>query len=331
MPFALLFAFAASIGIHLAALFGPDIDLAPEPEPLPIVAEIRPLPKPLPPARAAVTAKKKPAKPSPVAGKASRAKSESVAGATPVLGVPEESTAPVPEAPEPAEAAPPAADDVAAVPASEPEPRLPPHGMIRYRVDRGDDNFEIGFSRHEWEIEEGRYRLRSLAETTGLVWLFKSISIEMESVGRMDADGLRPETFTVRQDGRETRQKAVFDWDNMLVSVAEKPAQPLARGAQDLLSFNYQLGFLAHPETGGTLPIATGKKYAVYRLDVLGDEEIEVPAGNLRTLHLRAPGDNATDIWLAYDYRLLPVKIRYTDKKGDTYVQVAAEIRLDQE
>ena len=83
--------------------------------------------------------------------------------------------------------------------------------------------------------------------------------------------------------------------------------------------------------TGSALPIATGKKYGVYRLEVLGDEEIELPAGVLRTLHLRAPGVNTTELWLAYDYLLLPVKIRHVDSKGDSLVQVATHIRLSPE
>ena len=62
-----------------------------------------------------------------------------------------------------------------------------------------------------------------------------------------------------------------------------------------------------------------------------GDEEIVVPAGTLRTLHLRAPGVNTTELWLAYDYLLLPVKIRHVDNKGNSLVQVATEIQLSQE
>ena len=64
---------------------------------------------------------------------------------------------------------------------------------------------------------------------------------------------------------------------------------------------------------------------------MLGDEEIEVPAGVLRTLHLRAPGVNTTELWLAYDYLMLPVKIRHVDRKGDSLVQVAIKIEVSPE
>ena len=50
----------------------------------------------------------------------------------------------------------------------------------------------------------------------------------------------------------------------------------------------------------------------------------------MRTLHLRAPGVNTTELWLAYDYLLLPVKIRHVDNKGGILVQVATEINFGQ-
>jgi hypothetical protein len=61
-------------------------------------------------------------------------------------------------------------------------------------------------------------------------------------------------------------------------------------------------------------------------VDSLGEEEIETPAGRFRTLHLRAMTDNVTEVWIALDHDRLPVKIRFTDKKGDSFEQVATEL-----
>ncbi len=358
MPIALLVALATSLGLHVALLFGPDVEVATEPETVIIAAELRPLPAPQP-LLAEELRQRDPERPA----KPPRKKRVAAKAAAPVVAPPQaesrsadevaalpEVVAPAPDVAEgldeAASAAAPAASAEAlaetdtgaasapaAEPASEPaaEPRLPPHGRITYRVDRGDSNFEIGFSRQEWEIVDNRYHLRSVVETTGLVWLFKPYRFEMESRGEVTASGLRPDAFAIRRNGRETNEKAVFDWNAMKVRVGNQPEQALAKGAQDLLSFNYDLGFLAQGEFRGTLPIATGKKYGIYRLEIVGDEDIEVPAGVLRTLHLRAPGANTTELWLAYDYLLLPVKIRHVDNKGDSLVQVATEIRLGDE
>ena len=327
MPFALILALAASLGIHAAALFGPDIDLVLNAEPPPLIAELRPLPKALatssrdepkaivkqPPRKKAspavpvaqpVTAREEPAPMAEVPGNAPEVFEESTGEEAPPSG----HAQPVPVA-----------------------PRLPARGQIRYRVDRGDTQFEIGRAESDWEISEGQYTLRLRTETTGLVWLFKPYLIEMESRGHLTAEGLQPTTFRITRNGVAGRETAEFDWDHKQVRVAGGASQPLAEGAQDLLSFNFHLGFMPESRVARWLPIATGKKYGLYRLDVVGDEVISVPAGEMRTLHLRAPGVNTTELWLAYDYLLLPVKIRHEDGKGNSLVQVATGIRLGAE
>ena len=329
MPFVLILAFAASLGIHAAALFGPDIELTNEPEMPLLVAELRPMPKTLAePIREDAKPPRKPAKKK-----------------TPLVRneIKTETTAPVIPVPDAASMMP--AEHVAepnagAIVPDEPlstvespvspvvPPRLPERGQIRYRVDRGDANFEIGRALSEWEIVDGAYVLRLHTETTGLVWLFKPYRVDMESRGRLTAEGLQPERFSILRNGAETREKAEFDWAQMQVQVGNGASQPVSPGAQDLLSFNFHLGFMPESRVARTLPIATGKKYGVYRLEVVGDETITTPAGEMRTLHLRAPGVNTTELWLAYDYLLLPVKIRHEDGKGNSLVQMATEIRL---
>lgn len=322
MPFFLLIALAASLGIHAALLFGPEIELSAEAESTPLMAELKPTSKPPPQVETAT----RPDPQKPAKSRMPRRKEGSVASTTQGLSVPDTSLLALPQTgPEPA-----------VTPSPEPElttveARLPAHGMIRYRVDRGDSNFEIGVAQQEWSIVDGHYHLTSVVETTGLIWLFKAIRIEMESRGLITVAGLQPETFAIRRNGQEPRETATFDWKNMSVRIADRSEQPLDYGAQDLLSFNYQLGYLPHPEAGGSLSIATGRKYGVYHLEVLGDEVIELPAGIMRTLHLRAPGTNTTELWLAYDYLLLPVKIRHVDAKGDSFVQVATKIQVGDE
>jgi len=342
MPFALIIAIAASLGIHAAALFGPDLDLSTEPESPPLMAVLRPVPKPPLPPLPHVEPVRPPENPTPIKPKTPRRKADTMArteSATPVLSVPEESseggarTIPWP-APEPELANQSGLEPDIPVPeplAVPTVPRLPSHGVIHYRVDRGDSNFQIGVSRNEWEIIDGRYRLRSVVETTGLVWLFKAYRIEMESQGLITAEGLRPDSFALSRNGQTAKEKAFFDWETMRVKIGNLPDQGLTHGTQDLLSFNYQLGYLPNLVAGGDLSIATGRKYGVYHLEVLGDELITLPAGEIRTLHLRAPGENTTELWLAYDYLLLPVKIRHVDNKGGSIVQVATTIQLSPE
>ena len=60
-------------------------------------------------------------------------------------------------------------------------------------------------------------------------------------------------------------------------SVSDDNDYSLDAGAQDLLSLYYQVGFLdIAPGESVSMPIATGKKYQVFRLENLGDETLTI-------------------------------------------------------
>lgn len=332
MPVALLAALMASLGLHAVALFGTHIELATEVEPIPVLAELRPIERPPP---VPVTVASAPAQSGKKGAPGKGRPKEARATPAPVTaeserGAPEPLGSPVGLASEHELAGGSSPEPVATESEQAPAHQIPERGIVNYRVERGDQGFEIGFARHSWHIAEGRYRIQSLLETTGLAWLVKSVRIEMESRGQMTANGLRPDEFNVRRNG-SLRERAAFDWQAMTVRVGDRSPVPVQPGAQDLLSFNYQLGYLPALPQGETLALATGKKYGLYRLEVIGEETLELPVGTMRTLHLRAPGVNTTELWLAYDYLMLPVKIRHLDSQGDSLVQVATEIQMSPE
>ena len=324
MPLAFVIALAASLGIHAAALFGPDVELfGGTDDPPPLRAELQPSPPP--PATPAVESKPlakprpKTTKPAPLATARPVPKAETIAPAA--------ETKPAEIAPE----SPSTAQDgpSSAAKANEPaKPLLPSKGTIRFAIYYGTQGFQIGRAEHRWEFtEDGRYRLRGMTETSGLVALIKPLVFENESSGRLVAGGLQPETYRTRKNGKDANENADFDWATTEVRLSRSgTVQPISTGAQDILSLNYHLAYLRQPEAGLGVGVVTGKKYDRFELDSLGEEEIDIPAGHFRTLHLRALGDTVTEIWIALDRHRLPVKIRYTDKKGDIFEQVATEI-----
>jgi hypothetical protein len=319
MPLALIIALAASLGIHAAALFGTDVEIfGGADEPVPLLAELQPPPPP--PAAAKAVEQKPVVKPRP---KATRPAPLATAKPSPVV----ETVAPAPES-KPAEIAPNLPSTVATKVAEPAKPLLPAKGRMRFVIFYGTQGFQIGRAEHSWEFtEDGRYRLTGMTETSGLVALFKPLVFENESSGKLVAGGLQPQTYRTRKNGKDANENADFDWSTTEVRLSRSGAvQPVSPGAQDILSLNYQLAYLRHPEDGATVGVVTGKKYDRFALDSLGEEEIDIPAGHFRTLHLRALGDTVTEIWIALDRHRLPVKIRYTDKKGDIFEQVATEI-----
>lgn len=315
MPIALLVALVGSLAIHGAALFGTDLELfGGGSEPAPLHAEIQ-APPPVPSPEAARPARKPAARPVPP-GPLATAKPAPMtvpAPAEPMQeAIPEATTASPPVVPEPA------------------RPVLPASGVIRFAIYKTSLGFQVGRAEHRWEFtEDGRYRLSGVTETSGLAALLRPARLEQESSGRLVAGGLQPERFRSQKNGKDANENADFDWASREVRLSRDGSQrSIAPGTQDILSLNYQLAYLGRLAEGSSLGVVTGKKYERYELDSLGEEEIEVPAGRFRTLHLRAMTDNVTEIWIALDRARLPVKIRFTDKKGESFEQVATELGM---
>ena len=321
MPVVLVLALLGSLAIHGAALFGTDVELfggGPEPV-VTLQAELQPPPTP-PAETAPPISKKAPAKP---------AKRPTLANARPAPTAP---PAPVePEAAaEIAPETPSTAEPIAITPPEPARPVLPAEGLIRFAIFKGSLGLQVGRAEHRWAFAaDGNYRLRGTTETSGLAALIKPMRLEIESRGRLVAGGLQPDSLRSVKNGKATNENADFDWSTAEVRLSrDGSVRPIARGTQDILSLNYQLAYLKKPEEGSSIGVVTGKKYERYELDSLGEEEIDLPAGRFRTLHLRAQTDNTTEIWIALDHHRLPVKIRFTDKKGESFEQVATELGL---
>ncbi|GBG03842.1 hypothetical protein AZSI13_31690 [Azospira sp. I13] len=211
-------------------------------------------------------------------------------------------------------------------------PALPPRGRIRFAVFKGDQNFEVGQSIHEWQVVDGAYQLTGVTETTGLAALFKPVRVSYESRGQLLAAGLVPEHFVSRKNGNETGDRAEFDWPGGSIALGkEGRRQNLPAGAQDFISFYYQFGLLPALGNSVELTVATGRKLETLRFMRVGEENLALAFGTVPTLHYRAAGESTTEVWLATERSLLPVKIRHIDKKGEVFDQVATELRADGE
>ncbi len=216
------------------------------------------------------------------------------------------------------------------------ETSWPRQGRIRFSVSRGEGErgMQIGQSSHSWQHDGRHYLLRTVSETTGLVALFRPATIVQTSEGELTADGLVPREFRVERDGR-TAERARFDWESGKVMLASGRGKlreaPLAPGAQDLLSQIYQIG-LAGIAARIEMMIATGKNYGRYAYEAVGDEMLATPFGALRAWHVKTPalpGEQAMELWLASDYRNLPLRILYHDRKGEVYDQNVVDFEVD--
>lgn len=207
---------------------------------------------------------------------------------------------------------------------------LPGSGRLRFDVLKGEQGFIVGRAEHDWRIDGDRYTLTSTMETTGIVALFADVQLGQLSVGRIDAEGLHPDAF---QDNRKDgRYRSVFDWERGALTLSNGKVMPLEPGAQDLLSMFYQFALYPLDTPKLALMVTTGRKFERYVFRIERDVELWLNRATddapIRTYHLSYRGREAegVDVWLARDKARLPVKIRYTDRKGGVTEMVAQEV-----
>lgn len=224
----------------------------------------------------------------------------------------------------------PTADAATAEDAGASLPNLPRTATIQFSLILG--NIQVGQAVETWRHDGHSYSLQIVMETTGAARLFKALTITQTSDGSVGMQGLRPERYRYEQTGRTTSD-TVFDWDQMKVLMEQGDKRrefPLQYGAQDILSLAYQVG-LFHDFRPSQIGVATGKNFNQYALAWIGEEQVRTAAGEVRAILVRTTQDDgqATDVWIAPGLHNLPVRIRYTDRKGTATELIASAIEAD--
>lgn len=315
----LLWALGISLALHLALLLGTRIELPGPPAENPLTVKLESLPQLAP--------KSAPAKPRPV---------KTPPAAPPGAPPPEEAqtpAAPSEAATEPAPMVSDASNEAPPNPSPGPLTLLPQRIAIAYTLYKGEQKLNVGRMSHTWQMEGAHYTLTSIAEATGLFSLFVRGTLIQVSRGELTPEGLKPSEFWIQrgQSGNRT-ESASFDWTSQILRFGranEQKTQALNPGTQDVLSVLYQLALTA-PHAGTLdLAVTNGRKFDRYVYRVVGEEMLETPLGTLKTQHLTKASDgggDGLDVWLAADYHYLPVRVRITDKQGDTAEQLATAI-----
>lgn len=187
----------------------------------------------------------------------------------------------------------------------------------------------------EWRFDENRRYSAALVTMAGATQVR-----ELKSTGHVGPFGLAPERYTERTAGRP-QWATNFDWDARRVSFSAKDnAHELREGVQDRLSFQFQLMALGqrlldrfHP--GATIVLAVGGRddIVAYRMHVVGHERVSTGAGDYDTVKLERRLDagsreSGIEIWLAPEAAWLPVKLRFSGRRGDVTESVLSAIAL---
>jgi len=320
-----------SLLLHVVLLGGLDLrlpDLPSAPSTMQVEMMPAPLPKPLPPA-----IKPKPKKAAPAAVPATPQ------DAMPAVEAPAETapstlaeagdavTTPVLEENEPQE-------EVTEAP---PEPIRPdPVNYVEmdYEVKRGGQPGAIGKAHVLFNMHDGnRYTLSSETEAQGLASLFVRGKLVQRSEGIVTEHGLQPQHFFYQYGSNDAKaQLAELDWDNHTIAMRSSKGlvtQALPAGTQDLLSFMYQYMY-QDPLAQMQIAVTNGKRLRTYSYSFDGEEQVQTRMGEVRAYHIsKSSGNEKTELWLAVDYRYLPIKIRITDEDGTVLEQIMTRLNTD--
>lgn len=241
----------------------------------------------------------------------------------------------MPIAPDPLPAEEPAAPDPVVVasaaptvfqsPEAPPLPSFPRKGRITYSLTIGPDHTTVGRTVQTWEFDGTQYTLGSQSESTGLIEMFRPHRYHYLSRGTVSDQGLRPERFvaSVKRGSRSEESLAVFNWNEGQVRLGRMPQQAtvaLPAGSQDIISFMYQLALVPPAPGRITLPFTRGRQLEITSFDVLPAETIDTPLGRLRAvpvIQTRESGRESLAVWLATEYRNLPIRIRFFNRDGE--------------
>lgn len=200
---------------------------------------------------------------------------------------------------------------------------------------RGVDGYKIGQTKVTFQIRADQtYLLLSESEAKGFASLFLSGTLTQRSEGFVSERGLQPQEFIYKYGKNDKLQRAVFDWDNRKLTLETNKdisGRRLPKDTQDLVSFMYQFMFVP-PLQEMQLNITNGKRLKAYGYSFIGEVELSTKMGSIRAMHLENindDGDEKNEIWLAVDYRYLPVKIRKTEKDGSVIEQVVTNINTE--
>lgn len=186
------------------------------------------------------------------------------------------------------------------------------------------------------------YTLSEEVKGKGMYAMVRSGSAKRSARGTIAGGpaGLRPAEFRDKR-GNAEENVARFDWAKNSIAQGQegksetRPMSPAAgEMLSDRLSFLWTFAFgsvdALRPGNEVRAQLTDGKGLSSFRYRVAGNETLQTPAGSLNTVKLvkqRDSGDErATEIWLAVDRQMVPVRILVVEKDGTRIDQIARRI-----
>lgn len=174
-------------------------------------------------------------------------------------------------------------------------------------------------------LSGGEYSYLSETNTTGLAALLYKDRIVEQSTWLLDNGKIKPIQYSYdRSGGKKIRKVTIaFNWNSGMISTSvngDAWHMPVRDNIMDKLL--YQIAIMHDLELGRKnidYTIADGGKIKTYHFDLLGEERLDTPLGEFKTLKLIRHKPNSKDkttLWCADTLNYLPVRVENIEKNG---------------
>lgn len=202
-------------------------------------------------------------------------------------------------------------------------PPFPVEIRAKYRTSVMGFDFNMN---REWHMEGRQY---SIVDTTALL----GIKFSAISDGTISEQGLQPNSFQILVNNGVNRF-AKFDRNTMMMTYG-KPSKPRTipfnKTVQDISTIGFHMA-LAYDDKPQDIQVTAGTGIYTIRMQLVAEEKIRLPVGIVRTLHIHGQslgGEAASaDVWLAPDYRNMPVKVKVSSE-GRTLDQSLSALSIE--
>ena len=209
---------------------------------------------------------------------------------------------------------------------------LPQSGAIAIDAYWGDFKEGSPIARGSIELsfpEPDRYQIRLVTKALGWASIFAPKPLQAETSGRLGPGGFLPDRYThVTPRGKEEVTQFDYQANTVTYSSIKEPFA-LPAGIQDRLSFMLQLAWMMKvaPERfslGESVTVTMAGRKAIEDISfmVLSDQPLILPGGilvpavHLSSYQTRDRFSGRIDVWLDQADRLLPVRIRFEESRG---------------
>ena len=214
---------------------------------------------------------------------------------------------------------------------------LPPSAELKYEVQALRDGQQwYGSGVFQWNAGNGTYVITGEATITVL---FKITVLNFRSEGAIKPFGIAPILYS-EKPWRKAMTNTHFRHEEKMISFsASQAVYPYNGGEQDRASIMWQLAAIGRGDPSQFAPgiafdimVAGARNAETWRIDVVGQEEIDTPHGKMTAWHVvRAPKpgsyDQKIDIWLAPQHEWYPAKVRFTYANGDHLDMLLSELK----